>query len=1031
MNISLTVITKPWKCSAPQKKRIIGRTPYDFSPSNQPDGSSSKDRSIESIDRAISGNPQRFEWVHCREDRTPFDAEISLNKIDIHGDIFIQAIVRDISERKHQERVISAANQLLKKTFASLDEAIFVINSSNRTITICNKSVERIFGYSEKEVVGRNTEFLHVNRSMYEEFAQRLFPALDTNGVFKCEFQMRRKDGEIFPSGHSVTQIINDLGERVAVVSLVRDITEKRRQQLELLNQNVELRERDDLLRQALDINPNIMFVINENETIFLANQSLADFYGTTVDKLTGVTQKELHIEKKMPPEEIDMWLADNRTALETGKLIYRVEYSHNHAREGAWYRTRKLPFTLREGTRAIFVLSENINEIKQNEGLLRKKEADLSRAQKVAHIGNWEWNIQTGDVYWSDEVFRIFRHEIQDISFDLVKTLIHPDDLEFWEGAVNEAVYDNKPFAIDCRAVRTDGSVCWIHNEAEVVRNEKGNPLSMFGTAQDITERKEAERKLQLSEKKYRILFETMLQGVIYHDADGNIIAANPATEKILGLGSDEIKSRATIDPRWQVVHEDGSEFPAKTRPSWVALKTGKPVKDVLMGVLNPVENQYRWIIVNAVPLFNPETKKISMVHTTFTDITDLKKSKKILQQYSGRLNVLHEIDKAILAAQSSEVIGQNALSKVRELIPCMRASIVVFDLDCKTARIIGVDVSGETVLEPGTTLSLDMFGNIEEFRRGKINFIHDINKILDPSPKIQRLKDEGIRSYINIPMISSKELVGSFNLSSDLLDFFSDNDLEIAREIADSLAVAIQNIRLANDILRHRNDLRRLSMDIINSQETERKRIAMELHDELGQALTAVNINLSAIAKGLTSSVSPAVHEKLKDTLSLSEQAIDHIHDISLFLRPSILDDLGLVPALRWFIDNFARRNNIEVDFKANGVDENLTESIKITLYRVSQEALNNIVKHAEATKVVVRLKQSKNGIIAIFKDNGKGFDVADVLADDGRKNGVGIIGMRERLALLMGNLDIESRIGCGTRMAIEIPFNGNEVS
>ncbi|MHC4355960.1 MAG: PAS domain S-box protein, partial [Planctomycetota bacterium] len=130
--------------------------------------------------------------------------------------------------------------------------------------------------------------------------------------------------------------------------------------------------------------------------------------------------------------------------------------------------------------------------EREQAEQALRESQAALAEAQRIARIGNWEWDVQSGKVSWSDEVFRIFGVQPQEPSYEMVKALTHPDDTEFWERSVNDAVYGKKEFRIDYRAVRPDGSVVWIHNEAEIVRDERGNPLKVFGTAQDVTERKQ-----------------------------------------------------------------------------------------------------------------------------------------------------------------------------------------------------------------------------------------------------------------------------------------------------------------------------------------------------------------------------------------------------------------------------------------------------------------------------------------------------------------------------------------------------------
>ncbi|QUH24157.1 response regulator [Methanobacterium alkalithermotolerans] len=142
-----------------------------------------------------------------------------------------------------------------------------------------------------------------------------------------------------------------------------------------------------------------------------------------------------------------------------------------------------------------------------------------------------------------------------------------------------------------------------------------------------EIENRKKAEKSLRASEEKFKNLFHTMFQGVVYQDAQGNIISANPAALKILGLNMDQLKDRTSMDPNWKSIHEDGSDFPGEDHPSMISLKTGKPVNNIIMGVFNPSENNYRWININAVPQFKPGEQKPVQVYTTLEDITYRKK--------------------------------------------------------------------------------------------------------------------------------------------------------------------------------------------------------------------------------------------------------------------------------------------------------------------------------------------------------------------------------------------------------------------
>ncbi len=157
-----------------------------------------------------------------------------------------------------------------------------------------------------------------------------------------------------------------------------------------------------------------------------------------------------------------------------------------------------------------------------------------------------------------------------------------------------------------------------------------------------EIAKRKQAEESLRESEKKYHTLFETMAQGAVYQAADGRIISANPAAERILGLSLDQMQGRTSLDPRWRAIHEDGSDFPGDTHPAMAALKTGKSVQNVIMGVFNPEEEAYTWININAVPQFRPGEDKPYQVYTTFDDITDRKQAEKELRESEEKYRVL-----------------------------------------------------------------------------------------------------------------------------------------------------------------------------------------------------------------------------------------------------------------------------------------------------------------------------------------------------------------------------------------------------
>ena len=182
-------------------------------------------------------------------------------------------------------------------------------------------------------------------------------------------------------------------------------------------------------------------------------------------------------------------------------------------------------------------------------------------------------------------------------------------------------------------------------------------NGISVF--FQVITERKRAEEEQKISEERYRNLFETMSQGVVYQDGDGRIISANPAAERILGLTLDQMLGKTSFNPHWEVVHEDGSDFVVEDHPSMVALATGKEVMNVVMGILNPNDSEYKWIRVNAVPQFRPGELIPYRVYTNFEDITGQKKADDLLQTSVRRLyTILSNLNASILLVSDDEVV-------------------------------------------------------------------------------------------------------------------------------------------------------------------------------------------------------------------------------------------------------------------------------------------------------------------------------------------------------------------------------------
>lgn len=208
-----------------------------------------------------------------------------------------------------------------------------------------------------------------------------------------------------------------------------------------------------------------------------------------------------------------------------------------------------------------------------------------------------------------------------------------------------------------------------------------------------------------------------------------------------------------------------------------------------------------------------------------------------------------------------------------------------------------------------------------------------------------------------------------------------------------------------------------------ILNAQEQERKRIARELHDETSQVLTSLLISLAILEETVSTD---EARKRIKETRLLAHQTLRAIRNLSIDLRPSALDDLGLLPALRWYVKEYQQKTSISVDFQATGLKKRLPAEMETALYRIVQEALTNVAKHAQAKKVEVSLKEEEDAICATIIDDGRGFNVSRLPKAPGQEiGGWGLVGMFERANLLEGNLSVDSKPGRGTTIRARIPL------
>jgi len=222
-------------------------------------------------------------------------------------------------------------------------------------------------------------------------------------------------------------------------------------------------------------------------------------------------------------------------------------------------------------------------------------------------------------------------------------------------------------------------------------------------------------------------------------------------------------------------------------------------------------------------------------------------------------------------------------------------------------------------------------------------------------------------------------------------------------------------------SELVQSRGEMQQLSARLVDAQETERRAISRELHDEVGQALGLLLMDAGRLSNQLGSTDQKG-QELVRNIKTVAERTVQTVRNMALLLRPSMLDDLGLVAAVEWYAREMSRRGEIEVDVHAKNVSEALPDPVKVCVYRIVQEAVNNVQRHAKAKNAVVELEQTSDAIRVKITDDGSGFDPK-------RARGMGLLGMEERVKRLGGKIEIDSRTGTGTTIRAELPLAGTK--
>jgi signal transduction histidine kinase len=275
--------------------------------------------------------------------------------------------------------------------------------------------------------------------------------------------------------------------------------------------------------------------------------------------------------------------------------------------------------------------------------------------------------------------------------------------------------------------------------------------------------------------------------------------------------------------------------------------------------------------------------------------------------------------------------------------------------------------------------------------------------------------------QSYAAFPLVFNGEKIGILKLLSKSKYFFTNECIQLTRSFANLAAAAIKNTWLYDQVQQGNKQLQALSQRLLKAHEDERLHLSRELHDESGQLLAALSVQMGILKRD--SSNSAVIRQRISEVIGTMNELQKNLHKLAVNLRPASLDHLGLVNALQQHSEEFSRQYDIQVEFETVCMEDvRLSIEVETALFRIVQEALTNIALHSHATRIDVLISRNNDFVAVIVEDNGVGFKLASITSVEH----LGLFGMRERIEMLGGEFTLESTIGKGTTVKVEIKLN-----
>jgi PAS domain S-box-containing protein len=969
-----------------------------------------------------------------------------------------RAVHSTLEARAHQESLRESEERFRLMVEGVKDYAFFMLDPEGG-VTTWNEGAERVEGYRAEEILGRHFSVFYTDEAVAGGHPEEKLRAAAKVGRYEEEGPRVRKDGSTFWASVLITALKDKDGNLRGFSKVVQDITERKHT--------------DDVLRFLAESGETLASSLDYRTTLanvaHLAVPTLADWCAVDVMEEDGSVERlavEHHdpekialayeLQERYPPDpdttrgvrkvletgepdmmaEIPDELLDeaaldsehraimSKLGLRSYMVVPMVARGRRHgaitlvsAESGRRYEETDLRLAEELARRAALAVDNaklfeeaqrEISERKEAE--IRLKEAEARIRTLVEHIPAMTYmeaaeskGRGTDFLYMSPQIEAVLGYSPEEWMADpeLFARILHPDDRERVLAEDARTARTGEPFRMEYRHLARDGSVVWMRDEAILVRDHDGKPLYWLGVQFDITDRMQIEEALRQSEERYRTVVKQAAEGIFIVDIDTKLILeANAAYRNLLGYTAQDMlglgltlydvvaHDRESIDDYVRQIVEDRVHFIGERRHRR---------KD---GSLVDVE------VSSSVISYGGGEALCVVVH----DISERKRSAERLQRSLDALLGLYEAGQILSSSLEREEIGSRLLEIARHVSNLTAAAISI------------PDEEGELYIWRSTGLE-----ELWAKARFSPEAVAGRQKALETRKhQAIRLRQPGDANgpqlvCLNLPLLVRGRLIGVLEAYGPEALTERQNE-ETLISLANQGASALENARLYADLAERENRLQDLIRKLITAQEEERRKVSYEVHDGLAQTAAGAHQLLQAFARQ-----HPPDSEKgrkdLDRVLERVQQTVGEARYVIADLRPTALDDLGLGAAVRLQVEKI-RSEGSQVDYEEALGDERLPAEVETALFRVTQEALTNVNKHAPSARVKITLHRLNNSVRLHVRDWGPGFNPEKATDGGGPGERLGLSSMRERVGLLGGNLEIHSRPGEGTNVIAELP-------